>query len=251
ACGLALQAYLRDSATDLSDMIDWSRKHGRRITVRLVKGAYWDYETLIAEQRHWPLPVFARKHETDANFEKLSLTLLENQDVVDAAFGTHNVRSIAYVLAQADHMGIDRRNYEFQMLYGMADPVKAAVLELGCRLREYCPVGELLPGMAYLVRRLLENTSNEAFLASKFARGATREELLKDPGALLSDHAPRITEHAKEIANHQSLVATHPFRNEAPIDLNLAPEREKLIQAVHQERRKLGRRHPLIINGKT
>src|SRR5439155_779148 len=124
ACGLALQAYLRDSATDLSDMIDWSRKHGRRITVRLVKGAYWDYETVIAEQRHWPLPVFARKHETDANFEKLSLALLENQDVVDAAFGTHNVRSIAYVLAQADHMGIDRRNYEFQMLYGMADPVK-------------------------------------------------------------------------------------------------------------------------------
>ena len=66
---------------------------------------------------------------------------------------------------------MDRRSFEFQMLYGMADPIKAAVLGLGCRLREYCPVGELLPGMAYLVRRLLENTSNEGFLANKFATG--------------------------------------------------------------------------------
>src|SRR5262249_7247436 len=145
--------------------------------VRLVKGAYWDYETVIARQRRWPSPVFEHKWETDLNFEKLSLMLLENEDAVDAALGTHNARSIAHALAQAERLGIERAQFEFQMLYGMAGPLKAAVLQLGCRLREYCPVGELLPGMAYLVRRLLENTSNEGFLASKFAKGASRVTL--------------------------------------------------------------------------
>jgi len=123
ACGLALQAYLKDCEADLLDIINWAREHGRRPTIRLVKGAYWDYETIIAEQRHWPVPVFAHKAETDANFEKLSLALLENDEVVDAAFGTHNVRSIAHVLAHAERLGINRRNFELQMLYGMADPI--------------------------------------------------------------------------------------------------------------------------------
>ena len=181
ACGLALQAYLKDCEADLTGIIAWAREHDRRVTVRLVKGAYWDYETVIAQQRRWPVPVFAHKWETDANFEKLTLMLLENDDAVDAAFGTHNARSLAHVLAQAERLGRDRRSFELQMLYGMADPIKAAVLQLGCRLREYCPIGELLPGMAYPVRRLLENTSNEGFLANKFAKGTSREELLRDP----------------------------------------------------------------------
>src|SRR5207248_1583127 len=103
-CGLAMQAYLRDSETDLRDLVQWSRSQNRRITIRLVKGAYWDYETVTAQQKHWRIPVFSQKAETDANFEKLSLFLLENDDVMSAAFGTHNVRSIAHVLAQAERL---------------------------------------------------------------------------------------------------------------------------------------------------
>src|SRR5205085_8841958 len=127
ACGLALQAYLKDCEVDLRDIIDWARARNRRTAVRLVKGAYWDYETVMAHQRHWQVPVFAHKAETDANFEKLSVLLLENDRVVDSAFATHNVRSIANVLAHAERLGIDRRNFEFQMLYGMADSIKSAV----------------------------------------------------------------------------------------------------------------------------
>src|SRR6185295_18026529 len=88
----------------------------------------------------------------------------------------------AHAVAQSERLGVDRRAFEFQMLHGMAEPIKEAVLKLGFRLREYCPVGELLPGMAYLVRRLLENTSNEGFLAQKFEKGVRREELLREPG---------------------------------------------------------------------
>lgn len=246
ACGLALQAYLKDCEPDLDDVVAWAREQRRRITVRLVKGAYWDYETVIAQQRHWPVPVFADKGETDANFEKLSLRLLENDDVVDSAFGTHNVRSIAHVLAQAERLGLARRNFEFQMLYGMADPIKAAVLELGCRLREYCPVGELLPGMAYLVRRLLENTSNEGFLANKFAKGTSRDALLAKPAAAkILDSTPA----SREGLSHPATSV--PFKNEPPIDFTLTAQRDKFRTALRAERAKLGQRHPLIINNKT
>jgi RHH-type proline utilization regulon transcriptional repressor/proline dehydrogenase/delta 1-pyrroline-5-carboxylate dehydrogenase len=284
ACGLALQAYLRDCEADLRDIITWARERERRITIRLVKGAYWDYETVIAHQRRWPVPVFEQKAATDANFEKLALILLENVNVVDAAFGTHNIRSIAHALAQAERLGVERRNFEFQVLYGMADSIKAALLQIGCRVREYCPVGELLPGMAYLVRRLLENTSNEGFLANKFAKGASREELLKSPAALLatessltpalsprerenrsqsnsSPEADRSSTTLETSGNIQQLSplprrggegqAEGAFRNEPPTDFTRATERGKLLAAIQDLRRALGQQHPLVINNKT
>ncbi len=251
ACGLALQAYLKDAEADLRELLAWGREKQRRFTVRLVKGAYWDYETILAGQRHWTVPVFARKPETDANFEKLTVLLLENGDVVDSAFGTHNVRSIAHALAQAERLGLNRRAFEFQMLYGMAEPIKAAVLQAGCRLREYCPVGELLPGIAYFVRRLLENTSNEGFLANKFAKGAGRDELLRNPGEFTPARSE--TKAAAPTSGNGAsagLSAANRFRNEPPTDFTIAAEREKISRALADLRKDLGRRHPLVINHK-
>jgi RHH-type proline utilization regulon transcriptional repressor/proline dehydrogenase/delta 1-pyrroline-5-carboxylate dehydrogenase len=242
ACGIALQAYLKDAEADLNDVVAWARSQSRRFTVRLVKGAYWDYETVIAQQKDWPIPVFALKAETDANFEKLSVMLLENNNVLDAAFGTHNIRSIAHVLAQAERLGVNHRDFEFQMLYGMAEPIKSALLELNCRLREYCPIGELLPGMAYLVRRLLENTSNEGFLASKFVKGVGREELLKDPREIIAEHEPERFEAGQG--------AVGGFHNEPPTDFTITSEREKIPAAIAQLRQQLGRRYPLVIGKK-
>ena len=247
ACGLAMQAYLKDCEADLRDVLAWARDRKRRITVRLVKGAYWDYETIIAQQRHWPIPVFSEKAQTDTNFEKLSVLLLENDGIVDSAFGTHNVRSIAHVLAQAERLGVACRNFEFQMLYGMADPIKAAVLKIGCRLREYCPVGELLPGMAYLVRRLLENTSNEGFLANKFAKDVSRDDLLKNP-ALVAADVRRLQ--SPSLNTPHSALDPQPFLNEPHTDFTLPREREKINAALKRLRQNLGKRHPLIINNK-
>ncbi|MGH8024193.1 MAG: proline dehydrogenase family protein [Limisphaerales bacterium] len=239
ARGLAIQAYLKESPADLEDIIGWARSRQRRVTVRLVKGAYWDYEVVAARQRGWPLPVFAFKTGTDANFESLSALLLENQDAVDAAFATHNARSIAHALARAERLGTDFRRFEFQMLHGMAEPVKSALLQLGCRVREYCPVGELLPGMAYLVRRLLENTSNQGFLASRYARGISRHELLKKPATPLAA-AP----HATKAEDEEDPA----FQNEPPADFTIEDERVKMREALQQARKQLGRRYPLIIN---
>jgi len=88
---------------------------------------------------------------------------------VKLALGSHNIRSIATALTLLEKRDLPIAALEIQMLRGMADQLKAGVLEEGLRLREYIPVGEMIPGMAYLVRRLLENTSNESWLRSSFA----------------------------------------------------------------------------------
>src|SRR5438552_12418605 len=192
--GIVIQAYLRDSDRDLRDLIDWGRARGTRFAVRLVKGAYWDYETTKSRQNESNSPVFLQKPESDANFEALTRVLFENESIVTAAFGSHNVRSIAHAQAVADELGIDRSRFEFQLLYGMAGPIKRALVEMGYRVREYCPVGELLPGMAYLVRRLLENTSNEGFLRAKFAENVPAKDLLRNPRELIKPNGASRTQ---------------------------------------------------------
>ena len=241
AIGIAIQAYLRDCEADLRDLVAWARKNNRPLSVRLVKGAYWDYETIIAQQRDWPIPVWQKKPESDANYEKLSLFLLENIDIVTPNFASHNVRSVAHAIAQAERLGIDPKAYEFQALYGMADELKASLVQMGHRVREYCPVGELLPGMAYLVRRLLENTSNEGFLRIKNMGEATKDQLLGNPvNAIAAAPEP--------MARQPHAAGT--FVNAANTDYTLAASREKQRAALKAYSTQLGKKWPLIINGK-
>ena len=242
AIGIALQAYLRDCEDDLRDLIAWARKNQRPLNVRLVKGAYWDYETIVAQQRDWPIPVWQKKPESDANYEKLTVLLLENIDLITPNFASHNVRSVAHAIAQAGRLGIDPKAYEFQALYGMADELKLSLLQLGHRVREYCAIGELLPGMAYLVRRLLENTSNEGFLRIKNRGEASKEQLLGNP--------------VEAIAAAPEPLARKPrppgaFVNAANTDFTLAANREKQRRALQDyEATRLGKKWPVIINGR-
>ena len=238
AVGIALQAYLRDSEQDARDLIAWARAAKRKIVVRLVKGAYWDYETTLSGQRGWPVPVWDQKPESDANYEKLSVLLLENADITAPAFALHNVRSCAHAIAQANRLGVDPRAYEFQALYGMADELKHALVAKGHRVREYCPVGDLLPGMAYLVRRLLENTSNEGFLRAKDAGGASRDELLRNPVDLLSPKPMPLA------------APTAGFRNAPNTDFTVESNRARMRHALETVSKALGARHPLVIGGK-
>ena len=179
--GIAIQAYLRDTEDDLRTLAEWAQRRGTPVWVRLVKGAYWDYETVIAAQQAWPVPVFTRKWESDASYEKLTRFLMERPESFRVALGSHNVRSLAYGLALAQALGLPDRGYEVQMLYGMADPIKDVFASLGRRVRVYTPYGQLLPGMAYLVRRLLENTANESFLRASFTENIPEDQLLMNP----------------------------------------------------------------------
>ena len=179
--GVVVQAYLRDAENDIRGLIDWARERGRVITVRLVKGAYWDYETVQAAQEGWPAPVFTHKPDSDVMYERITRLMLEHPAQIRSAFASHNVRSLANAIATAEALGLPRDAYELQMLHGMGEPIKAAVKKLGLRLREYAPVGELIPGMAYFVRRLLENTANESFLRLTFAEGEDQDRLVRAP----------------------------------------------------------------------
>lgn len=239
--GIALQAYLRDCERDLRALVAWARAHRYPIGVRLVKGAYWDYETILARQREWPIPVWSMKAETDANFEKLTTLLLENSDLVAPAIASHNVRSCAHAIAQAERLRLDPKSYEFQALYGMADELKRALVASGHRVREYCAIGELLPGMAYLVRRLLENTSNEGFLRMKNLGEATREQLLGNP-------VDRLGKPADD--SRSADTTTRRFRNAPNTDFGFAENREQQRRALAEVSSKLGRKWPLVIDGK-
>src|SRR5438067_4489703 len=179
--GAVIQAYLKDSYDDLGDLVAYSSQRARPITVRLVKGAYWDTETVVAEAEGWPVPVYEDIDETEANYERCIRRLHDHHGQVRGAFGSHNLRSLAYAVVSARERGIPDHGYELQMLYGMAEPVHAAVRRLGYRLRVYAPVGQLVPGMAYLVRRRLENTSNESFVRRRFKEGTELELLLAPP----------------------------------------------------------------------
>jgi RHH-type proline utilization regulon transcriptional repressor/proline dehydrogenase/delta 1-pyrroline-5-carboxylate dehydrogenase len=181
--GIVVQAYLRDAAQDLADLARWAAGRPLPPGVRLVKGAYWDTESVEAEARGWPHPVHERKPDTDAAFEELARQLHEHHGTLRAAFGSHNLRSLAAAVVDGRRAGVPDNGYELQLLYGMAEPVHEAVRRAGLRLRVYTPMGELVPGMAYLVRRLLENTSNESFVRHHFAEGEPLDRLLAPPTA--------------------------------------------------------------------
>jgi RHH-type transcriptional regulator, proline utilization regulon repressor / proline dehydrogenase / delta 1-pyrroline-5-carboxylate dehydrogenase len=239
--GIAVQAYLRDAEADLDALIAWSRTRRRPVTVRLVKGAYWDHETVLAQQRNWPVPVWSEKWQTDENYEKLSRRLVAAYPDAHGAFATHNVRSCAHAIALARQAGLDPRAIEFQLLYGMADDLKSALLKNGYRVREYCPVGELLPGMAYLVRRLLENTSNEGFLLRRRHGHASWNELLAPPRPP-PDEPGRPT--------RQSAPPLEEFRNAPNTDFTDPRSRDHMRAALRRLSETTAGDHSLLIGGK-
>jgi RHH-type proline utilization regulon transcriptional repressor/proline dehydrogenase/delta 1-pyrroline-5-carboxylate dehydrogenase len=185
SAGIVLQGYLTDSEEELDRLLDWMRERprGAPFTIRLVKGAYWDHEVVMAVQNGWASPVFSDRRSCDRHYEHLTRRLLEARAEgmrLRPAIASHNLRSLAHALAYSDQLGLAPDALELQVLRGLGDDTAAAISALGRRVRVYCPVGDLVAGMAYLVRRLLENTSNDSFLAAQ-TTGAELDLLLEKP----------------------------------------------------------------------
>ncbi len=250
--GIAMQAYLPDTDRDLRDLLGWARQHGLPISIRLIKGAYWDYEIMRARQNGWEVPVYTGKAETDAAFERHARLILENHETSYLACGSHNIRSIAAVLEMADHMGVPQDRYEFQVLYGMAEPVLRTLVGPGGRVRVYCPLGPIVPGIAYLVRRLLENTANQSFLRLMFAEGADMASLLRDPSDAQCKTAGGVSSRAQEgdKGTRDTSCVMGLFKNQPPSDFTKKKEREFFAEALASVRRNLGKTCPLFIDGK-
>ncbi|TMK62235.1 MAG: hypothetical protein E6G60_09660 [Actinobacteria bacterium] len=246
--GCVVQAYRKDSFDDLRDLVAWSRAERRvPLQIRLVKGAYWDYETMVARASEWPSPVFDTKTQTDANFERCTSYLLDHVGEVRPAIGSHNLRSLAYALAAARQRVLDDQAVEFQLLYGMAEPVHAALVRMGLRVRAYVPVGELVPGMAYLIRRLLENTSNESFVRQRFAEGRDLDDLLAPPGIDWSALPEPVEKPPERTVNGAARPA--PFVNEPHAELRRPGPRGRVVAAVNDVAENLGFTAPPLSRG--
>jgi RHH-type proline utilization regulon transcriptional repressor/proline dehydrogenase/delta 1-pyrroline-5-carboxylate dehydrogenase len=185
--GIVVQAYSRSSEEKIRSLLAFAATRGNPIAVRLVKGAYWDLERVISAQNHWAFPLWSKKESSDAHYEHLSRILLNNHYLCLPAFGSHNIRSLAHACCYAEELGLSKNAFEIQVLYGMAEPIARVFADRGNLVRMYVPLGELLPGMGYLVRRLLENTSNESFLRHTFFDEDEVSNLLKQPIMQLHD----------------------------------------------------------------
>ena len=252
--GLAVQSYLRSGLDDIQRIIAWAKRSGRQVTVRRIKGAYCDYETINSERMDWPVPVWSEKRETDANFERMATRIVEamprkpGEGGVKLATGSHNIRSIAYILALLEKHSLPESAYETQKLSGMGDQLRAALSQRGMRIREYAPVGEMIPGMAYFVRRLLENTSNQSWLRAGFSDEVPDAVLLASPhtvsplplGEGQGVRAERSREGTKVPAARRHALTPAieglgdglPMLNEPMRDFSQASARERFTQAV-------------------
>ncbi len=203
--GLVLQAYLQRHRRDLEEVLEAAAPYASedpRIWIRLVKGAYWDTELAQASAGSHEPPVYQVKSASDFAFEHSTELLLRSTDRVHPAFASHNLRSIANTIAIARELGLPPQRYEFQMLFGMAEPLASALVASGQEVRIYTPVGELIPGMSYLVRRLLENTSNSSFLKQRFGDKTDLSKLLEPPKPAPQPATERHDAYRHEPASH-------------------------------------------------
>jgi RHH-type proline utilization regulon transcriptional repressor/proline dehydrogenase/delta 1-pyrroline-5-carboxylate dehydrogenase len=243
--GIVFQAYLKSVDEDVRQFIDWAREVNLPVSIRLVKGAYWDYETVLAKQNDWPVPVWTHKPESDMAHERVSRYILENHDICHFACASHNIRTIAAVMENAAELNVPEDRYEFQVLYGMAEPVRKGLKNVAKRVRLYCPYGDLLPGMAYLVRRLLENTANESFLKQTFADEADMDRLLENPEETL-----RRQLEGKCRTEPEDSQGLPRFKNFPPSDFTVPAEREAFPASIAKLRAAMGKQVPLYINGR-
>ena len=182
--GLAIQAYQKRAQQVIDHIAGLCRKHGRRMMVRLVKGAYWDTEIKRAQERGLEgYAVFTRKAATDLSYLACSRQLLDLRDVIYPQFATHNALTVATIIEMAE----DRSGFEFQRLHGMGEVVYDSLNKsndkVPCRI--YAPVGGYRDLLAYLVRRLLENGANSSFVAVAGDKNIPVASLLERPDAKL------------------------------------------------------------------
>ncbi len=227
--GIAVQAYQKRAAPLCDWVIDLARAHGRRLMVRLVKGAYWDTEIKAAQVAGLAdYPVFTRKVATDVSFLACAKTLFAASDVIYPAFATHNANTIGQVKALAGSTP-----FEFQRLHGMGEALYEEVARLEraagnepTPVRIYAPVGSHKELLAYLVRRLLENGANSSFVNRIADEHVDSDELVKDPVSELE----RLNPKRNSAIPMPRDIFGRARRNSAGVDLSDPLVREPLLE---------------------
>ena len=247
--GIALQAYQKRAAPLCDWVIEAARAHGRKLMVRLVKGAYWDTEIKAAQVGGLTdYPVFTRKVATDVSYLACAKKLLAASDVIYPAFATHNANTIGQVKALAG-----KQEFEFQRLHGMGEELyeelaklEEAIGDKRTPVRIYAPVGSHKELLAYLVRRLLENGANSSFVNRIADEQVSAEELVKDPVAELETLSPK--------RNPKIMLPRDVFgtdrHNSAGLDLSDPLVREPVLKRLATLERRSWAARPTLGKGK-
>jgi len=240
--GLAVQAYQKRAPAVIDWLADTARRGGRRLMVRLVKGAYWDAEIKMAQERGMEgFPVFTRKVATDVSYIACTKKLLADPIAFYPQFATHNAHTLSVIM----ELAADRTDYEFQRLHGMGEELYAQIVgpdKYNRPCRVYAPVGTHEDLLAYLVRRLLENGANSSFVNRIVDERMPIETLIADPvetwRALSSKSHPRI-------ALPDNLYGSER-RNSRGLDLWNGDMVAMQMAALDRSRRELYRAAPII-----
>ncbi|MFN8768615.1 MAG: bifunctional proline dehydrogenase/L-glutamate gamma-semialdehyde dehydrogenase PutA [Lysobacteraceae bacterium] len=190
--GLAVQAYQKRAPFVIDELAALARQVGRRMPMRLVKGAYWDSEIKKSQvEGYTGYPVFTRKVNTDVSYLACARRMFAATDALYPMFATHNAQTIAAIHAMSKEGGT-RRDYEYQRLHGMGEDLYAEVIgadQLGVPCRVYAPVGSHEDLLPYLVRRLLENGANSSFVNRITDARVRAADLVADPVATVRANA--------------------------------------------------------------
>lgn len=191
--GIVIQSYQRRATRVITHVTESARKAKRKITVRLVKGAYWDMEIKRAQELGLSsYPVFTRKQNTDISYIACARLLLSVPDVIYPQFATHNALTASTII----YMAKDVDSFEFQRLHGMGEALyKGLMLQLGAKCRIYAPVGQHKDLLPYLVRRLLENGANSSFVNQLFDESISVDEIVESPFKLAQNVPTAANEH--------------------------------------------------------
>lgn len=228
--GIVLQAYLRDGAPHLNDIVMLARERGVRMPIRLVKGAYWDAETIEAEVHSHHAPQFLNKEESDLHFRQLAGMALAHPQEIQLAVGSHNLQDHCFVEALRQLHYPAAPTIEHQCLHMTYEALSHGLAHMGWPTRNYMPIGNLLVGMAYLVRRIMENSSQVGILT--IMRSHNKKEAFQTP---LATHQEKIQQGVLQRDDLEARLDSG-FKNCTPTRLYVPSELAKFEVALTKMR---------------
>lgn len=225
--GIVVQAYLRDGSEHLQDVIQLARKRQLRMPIRLVKGAYWDAETIEAQAHQFESPQFLNKEESDIHFRQMAAIVLKHGHELQLAMGSHNLQDHCFIEAMREIHYPEAPAIEHQCLHMTYEALSHALAKMNWPTRNYMPIGNLLVGMAYLVRRIMENSSQVGILSQM--RSHKNKANFKTPVQI---HLEKIDQGAIARENYVVKMSSD-FSPVRPLRFFLKEERESFVQALH------------------
>ncbi|MDO9184064.1 MAG: bifunctional proline dehydrogenase/L-glutamate gamma-semialdehyde dehydrogenase [Bacteriovorax sp.] len=236
--GIVIQAYLRDASIHLQEIIALANERGLTMPVRLVKGAYWDAETVEGDAHNFNAPQFLNKEETDIHFRQLIIKIYESHPHLKLALASHNFSDHAFAEAAKEILYPEVGEIEHQCLHMTYEALSTALAKMKWATRNYVPVGSLLVGMAYLVRRIMENSSQVGVLT--IMRSHKKHMTLQSPYAI---HKKKKND-GKLVYDLSVSKLEDEFFNVSPLRLYLDNERIWLEKAMDSfKQHELGREY--------